>query len=65
MMENILNEGVQNKMFEINDTPLAAIAIVTALKGMEIPLFWGVEEKDIELRLDNLIQILFHGIMKK
>jgi len=65
MMENILNEGVQNNMFEINDTPLAAIAIVTALKGMEIPLFWGVEEKDIELRLDNLIQILFHGIMKR
>jgi len=65
MMQNILNEGVQNNMFEIDDTPLAAIAIVTALKGMEIPLFWGVEEKDIEQRLDRLIQILFHGIMKR
>ncbi len=65
MMENILREGVQNNMFEIDDTRLAAIAIVTALKGMEIPLFWGVEEKDIERRLDHLIQILFHGIMKR
>lgn len=65
MMETILNEGVENNLFEIGDTALASIAIVTALKGMEIPLFWGVEEKDIEQRLDQLIQILFHGIMKR
>ena len=65
MMESILVEGVENGMFEIDDTSLAAIAIVTALKGMEIPLFWGVEEKDLETRLDHLIHILFHGVMKR
>jgi AcrR family transcriptional regulator len=65
MMENILKEGVENGLFEIDDTSLAAIAIITALKGMEIPLFWGVEEKDIEHRLDHLIHILFHGVMKR
>jgi len=65
MMESILSEGVKNGIFEIDDTPLAAIAIVTALKGMEIPLFWGVEEKDLETRLDHLIHILFHGVMKR
>ena len=65
MMQNILNEGVNNNIFEIEDTALAAIAIVTALKGMEIPLFWGVEEKDIERRLDSLINILFNGIVKR
>jgi AcrR family transcriptional regulator len=65
MMEGILVEGVENGMFEIDDTSLAAIAIVTALKGREIPLFWGVEEKDLESRLDHLIHILFHGIMKR
>ncbi len=65
MMENILVEGVENGMFEIEDTSLAAIAIVTALKGMEIPLFWGVEEKDLESRLDHLIHILFHGVMRR
>ncbi len=64
MMESIMTEGVENGMFEIEDTSLAAIAIVTALKGMEIPLFWDVEEKDIERRLDHLIHILFNGILK-
>ena len=65
MMESILVEGVKNGIFEIEDTALAAIAIVTAMKGMEIPLFWGVEEKDLETRLDHLIHILFHGVMKR
>lgn len=65
MMENILVEGVKDGIFEIEDTSLAAIAIVTALKGMEIPLFWGVEEKDLESRLDHLIHILFNGVMKR
>jgi len=65
MMENILVEGVKDGIFEIDDTSLAAIAIVTALKGMEIPLFWGVEEKDLESRLDHLIHILFNGVMKR
>jgi AcrR family transcriptional regulator len=65
MMESILVEGVDAGIFEIDDTSLAAIAIVTALKGMEIPLFWGVEEKDLETRLDRLIHILFHGVMKR
>lgn len=64
MMENILADGVKNGIFEIEDTSLAAIAIVTAMKGMEIPLFWGVEGKDLESRLDHLIHILFHGVMK-
>jgi AcrR family transcriptional regulator len=65
MMESILVEGVENGIFEIDDTSLAAIAIVTALKGMEIPLFWGVEGKDLETRLDHLIHILFNGVMKR
>ncbi|MEI6062346.1 MAG: TetR/AcrR family transcriptional regulator [Bacteroidota bacterium] len=65
MMETILVEGVENGIFDIDDTSLAALAIVTALKGMEIPLFWGVEEKDLESRLDHLIHILFHGVMKR
>jgi AcrR family transcriptional regulator len=65
MMEQILIEGVEKGTFEIEDTALAATAIVTVLKGMEIPLFWGVEEQDVERRLEHLIHILFHGVMKR
>jgi AcrR family transcriptional regulator len=65
MVESILQQGVENNEFNIENTSLAAIAIVTALKGMEIPMFWEQEEKDIEKRLDNLISILFYGVIKR
>lgn len=65
MMENILEEGCKSGDFQIEDTHLAAVAIVTALKGLEIPLFWGHEENDTERRLDNLVHILFHGVLKR
>ncbi len=65
MMEKILIEGVEKGIFEIEDTSLAAIAIVTALKGIEVPLFHGTEERDIEHRLEQVIHILFHGVVKR
>jgi AcrR family transcriptional regulator len=65
MMEEILAQGCQNNEFDIRDTHLTAVGIVTALKGLEIPLFWGGEEKDPETRIDHLIHILFHGILKR
>lgn len=65
IVEKILIEGVQNGSFEITHTNLGAIAIVTALKGLEIPMFWGSENGDIEYRIDHLIHILFYGISKR
>lgn len=65
MMEDILIQGCTNGEFDIHDTHLTAIGIVTALKGLEIPLFWGGDEQDTEGRIDNLIHILFHGVLKR
>jgi AcrR family transcriptional regulator len=65
MVEGILLEGVKDNEFKIENTSLAAIAIVTALKGMEIPMFWEKEEQDVEKQLDNLINILFYGVVNR
>ncbi|NVO19173.1 MAG: TetR/AcrR family transcriptional regulator [Bacteroidetes bacterium] len=66
VVEDILRKGVENNEFCIEDTSLAAIAIVTALKGMEIPMFWEKDaEEGIEQRLDSLINFLFYGIIKR
>lgn len=65
MFENILKEGVSNGEFNIEYTNLAAVAIVTAMKGLEIPLFVEGNEQDIEKRIDNLINILFYGLLKR
>ena len=65
IVEGILLEGVKHNDFKIENTSLAAIAIVTALKGMEIPMFWEKEELDVEKQIDNLINILFYGVINR
>lgn len=65
IIQQILNEGVKNDIFSIEDTNLAAIALFTAMKGFEIPFFvFGTEDSTIELRLDKLLEMLFNGILK-
>jgi len=65
MVQHILDEGVSNNEFKIENTGLAAVAIVTALKGMEVPMFWENEGQDMEKRLDNLLEVLFYGVIKR
>ena len=62
----ILKEGIENGEFRIEDPFLASVAIVTSMKGFEIPLYIkGEKGKDIEQRVDKLLKMLFNGILKK
>jgi AcrR family transcriptional regulator len=65
IVKDILEEGADRKVFRIEDPELAAIAIVTALKGLEIPLFWSKASKNLEKRTDDLLSVLFNGILMK
>ena len=65
MLKGILEDGRQNGVFQIEDAELAAIAIATALKGLEIPLFWTKANRNLEKRVDELLNILFNGLLKK
>lgn len=64
MIKRILNEGVENGVFDIKDIEMTTLAILITLKGFEAWVFQGNTrwtEKDI----DNLLEVLFHGIIKK
>jgi AcrR family transcriptional regulator len=65
IVKEILEEGTQKKIFRIEDPELASIAIVTALKGLEIPLFWAKASKNFEKRTNGLLGVLFNGILMK
>jgi AcrR family transcriptional regulator len=65
LLQGILDEGVAKDDFRIKDTELAAFAIFTALKGLEIPMFWSNQRKNAESQLEGLLSVLFYGIMKK
>lgn len=61
----ILWAGVQSGHFNLKDTRLAALAVQTALKGLERPLFWGTKTGSLNHRVDATIDILFYGIVRK
>lgn len=64
LLQNIIEEGVAKKVFHMKDPELASIAIVTALKGLEVPMFWSTKRKDAENNLEELLNVLFYGIMR-
>lgn len=61
----VLWKGTRSGHFNLNDTGLAALAVHTALKGLELPLFWEKRSYEMEIRLDAIINILFYGIVRK
>jgi AcrR family transcriptional regulator len=62
---NLLKSGIESGEFRLDDPQLAAMAIVTTMKGLEIPLFWSGEQQDTDKRIDNLLSLLFYGIVKQ
>jgi len=64
-IQRILNKGIEQGQFSIENTELTAIAIFTAMKGLEIPLFWHKVSDEPEMRSENMLNILFYGIVRK
>ena len=65
VVKQILEDGVEKEKFVVDDPALSAVAIVTAMKGLEVPLFLSKERSNMESRIDNLINFLFYGIVKR
>ncbi|MCX6300862.1 MAG: TetR/AcrR family transcriptional regulator [Bacteroidia bacterium] len=61
----ILYHGARKKVFSVSNSEYTALAIQTSLKGLEVPLFWQKKEVNIEDRLNAILDVLFHGILKK
>jgi AcrR family transcriptional regulator len=64
LVESILKEGVMMNKFTIDNTEFAAIGIVTALKGLEIPIVKYNKQINLDDRIHHLLEILFFGIVK-
>jgi AcrR family transcriptional regulator len=65
IISDYLQNGVDIHELKVDDPNIAAIAIATAMKGLEIPLFWSGNETDIDKRIENVISVLFYGIVKQ
>lgn len=65
VVAGIIQDGIESGKFAVEDPQLSAVAIVTAMKGLEVPLFLNKEHANFEVRLNNLINFLFYGIVKR
>jgi len=66
IIRSILEEGVAQGIFSITNTKFAAIALVTFLKGLETTMLIDQELSlnDLEKNLDEILQIIFYGMVK-
>jgi AcrR family transcriptional regulator len=66
VVRSILEEGMRDGIFQINSSEIGAIAISTMMKGLELPLLLSDDHKqDREELLENLIHVLFYGILRR
>lgn len=65
MIKKILEEGHKKAVFYVEDLDMTAAAIVTALRGLEYP--WATDKRfsDTKKSINNILGILFDGIVKR
>jgi AcrR family transcriptional regulator len=63
--KTILQAGIDEEIFQIEDLELTAYVIVIAAKGLEY--HWALEKDlpKIEKSIDSLLEVLFNGIVKR
>ncbi|NHB68907.1 TetR/AcrR family transcriptional regulator [Perlabentimonas gracilis] len=64
IIKALLTEGVEQKVFQVKDIELSSVVLLTAMKGLEVPLFlehWRTESLDTIL--NDMLNMLFYGIV--
>ncbi|HSV87852.1 MAG TPA: TetR/AcrR family transcriptional regulator [Bacteroidales bacterium] len=62
LIKQMLDQGVEQNVFDIADTHLVASAVVLAVKGFELPLIFGESSFDHDRLIDPLITLFYKGI---
>ena len=60
-LSEIINEGIQKKIFTSCEVDVVVRMIAIAIKGLEYPLF-GQKEQDLERDSQQMMEIIFKGI---
>jgi len=66
LVQQILEEGIGKGEFQMTSSEVGAMAISTMMKGLELPLLLNESYKtDRRELLDDLVRVLFYGIVKR
>ncbi len=66
LVGKILEDGMEQNVFQLSSSKIGAIAISTMMKGLELPLLLDEAHKtDREELMEDLIRVLLYGILKR
>jgi hypothetical protein len=65
MISGIIEEGIQQGYFVTKDIQLTAYAIILAMKGFEYPFSKEKDVRKLEADIDQLLEVLFYGLLKR
>jgi len=66
LVSKILEDGMEQGVFQLSSSKIGAIAISTMMKGLELPLLLDEAHKtDREELMEDLIRVLLYGILKR
>jgi len=62
----ILKEGMADGSFQFHNLNMASTSLAIALKGLEAPLFTSSSSpEEFQNSLDNILNLLFYGVIKR
>jgi AcrR family transcriptional regulator len=64
ILTEILESGINEGFFTIQEPEFAAIGLIAAIRGIEIKLFSNIKKPGFDQTLDNLIEIVLYGVIK-
>ncbi|MBN2777298.1 MAG: TetR/AcrR family transcriptional regulator [Bacteroidales bacterium] len=64
-LTSMLQQGVDEQVFEMEDIYITAETIQMTIKAVELPLFLDYETSVFEERLNTLLDIFFNGLKKR
>jgi AcrR family transcriptional regulator len=66
IIKGLLQEGIDKQIYIIENSELTARTIVTLLQGFEVPVIKkNLSDEEIQRSIDEMLNILFHGIVSK
>ncbi len=63
-LEEVLNSGVSDGVFDIDNMSVVSEGLFYALKGMEYPIYMRNGVENMQKNVNSYLQVLFHGILK-
>ncbi len=65
LIKEILQKGIDEERFAIDDVELTSTVILVTLKGVEFEWSTKFDEKEIVKNIDKLLDLLFNGILRR